>query len=349
MHPDELIMISVDDHVVEPPTLFDGRLPAKYQRSRSPRRTPAETGATFGCSTGNTPNIGLNAVAGRPEGRVRDRTDRLRGDATRHAYDIHERIKRHECRWCPGLDVLPVVPRIQRPALRPGTDKGLGPRPCCGPTTTGTSTSGAAPTPAGSSPWPYRPCGTPSHGRRGPAGGGQGVPRRDVLREPREAQASQLPQRPWDPFWTALSDEQDDGVPAHRLVVVAGRHRTRCPHRRPDHLAARQHRPGGRRSAVVAGAQEVPGTPGRPVGGRDRLDPVLPRPHGLGLRAHHGWTGQDFGNKLPSQVFPEQVVTCFIDDPARGRNAPPRRDRHHVLGADYPHSDSTWPSHRKSS
>ena len=29
---------------------------------------------------------------------------------------------------------------------------------------------------------------------------------------------------------------------------------------------------------------------------------------------HHLWTGQDFGDKLPSQVFNEHVLTCFIDD-----------------------------------
>ncbi len=30
MEINEMVMVSVDDHVVEPPNLFDGRLPAKY-------------------------------------------------------------------------------------------------------------------------------------------------------------------------------------------------------------------------------------------------------------------------------------------------------------------------------
>ena len=29
---------------------------------------------------------------------------------------------------------------------------------------------------------------------------------------------------------------------------------------------------------------------------------------------HHAWTGQDFGDQLPSQVFKERIITCFIDD-----------------------------------
>ena len=31
MNPDDLILISVDDHVVEPPDMFVGRLPKKYE------------------------------------------------------------------------------------------------------------------------------------------------------------------------------------------------------------------------------------------------------------------------------------------------------------------------------
>ena len=29
---------------------------------------------------------------------------------------------------------------------------------------------------------------------------------------------------------------------------------------------------------------------------------------------HHAWTGQDFGDRLPSEVFHEHIITCFIDD-----------------------------------
>jgi hypothetical protein len=58
---------------------------------------------------------------------------------------------------------------------------------------------------------------------------------------------------------------------------------------------------------------------------------------------HRRWTGQDFGDKLPSQVFREQVQTCFIDDETGLHN------RHYIgietltWEADCPHSDSTWP------
>ena len=39
MHVDDLIMVSVDDHVVEPPDLFEGRL-AKNHAERAPNTLP---------------------------------------------------------------------------------------------------------------------------------------------------------------------------------------------------------------------------------------------------------------------------------------------------------------------
>jgi hypothetical protein len=60
-------------------------------------------------------------------------------------------------------------------------------------------------------------------------------------------------------------------------------------------------------------------------------------------RKHHLWTGQDFGDKLPSEVFNEHVLTCFIDD-RFGVQARAALDMDNVMWeCDYPHSDSTWP------
>ena len=59
---------------------------------------------------------------------------------------------------------------------------------------------------------------------------------------------------------------------------------------------------------------------------------------------HHRWTGQDFGDKLPSQVFNEHVITCFIDDHF-GVASREYLDMDNVCWeCDYPHSDSTWPT-----
>jgi predicted TIM-barrel fold metal-dependent hydrolase len=58
---------------------------------------------------------------------------------------------------------------------------------------------------------------------------------------------------------------------------------------------------------------------------------------------HSVWTHQDFGGKLPSEVFREHFLTCFISDQVGV-------ELRHEIGidniaweADYPHSDSMWP------
>jgi hypothetical protein len=60
-------------------------------------------------------------------------------------------------------------------------------------------------------------------------------------------------------------------------------------------------------------------------------------------RHHRAWTHQDFGDRQPSDIFREHVLTCFIDDRAG-------IEMRHKIGVenitwecDYPHSDCTWP------
>src|SRR5215510_3946037 len=87
-----MIFISVDDHVVEPPDVFDGRLPQQYA-DRAPRVVRTETGNDVWTFEGGAiPNIGLNAVAGRP--REEYGVDPTAFDEMRAGcYDVHERVK----------------------------------------------------------------------------------------------------------------------------------------------------------------------------------------------------------------------------------------------------------------
>ncbi len=58
---------------------------------------------------------------------------------------------------------------------------------------------------------------------------------------------------------------------------------------------------------------------------------------------HHAWTGQDFGKKLPSEIFNEHVLTCFIDDKFRLASLDALDKDMVTSECDYPHSDSNWP------
>ena len=66
MRAEALILVSVADPLVEPPGLFDGRPPPQYS-DRAPRGEHTEKGDDVWVVEGSViPNIGLNAVAGRP-------------------------------------------------------------------------------------------------------------------------------------------------------------------------------------------------------------------------------------------------------------------------------------------
>jgi predicted TIM-barrel fold metal-dependent hydrolase len=59
---------------------------------------------------------------------------------------------------------------------------------------------------------------------------------------------------------------------------------------------------------------------------------------------HHGpWVRVDFGGKLPSEVFREHFLTCFIDDRFGCENYKSVGEDIIAYECDYPHSDCTWP------
>ena len=61
------MIISVDDHLIEPPDLFDGRMPAALAEA-APHVIELDDGRqTWVYEDGLYPNIGLNAVVGRPK------------------------------------------------------------------------------------------------------------------------------------------------------------------------------------------------------------------------------------------------------------------------------------------
>ena len=76
-------MISVDDHVVEPPHMFDGRLPAALQE-RAPQIVETDEGHQVWEFDGQRfTQVGMNAVAGRRPETVQARAVPLRADAPR--------------------------------------------------------------------------------------------------------------------------------------------------------------------------------------------------------------------------------------------------------------------------
>jgi hypothetical protein len=59
---------------------------------------------------------------------------------------------------------------------------------------------------------------------------------------------------------------------------------------------------------------------------------------------HHLWTGQDFGDLKPSDVFRRNFLTCFITDPVGVILRNEIGINNICWEMDYPHSDSNWPT-----
>lgn len=92
MNAEDLILISVDDHIAEPADMFEAHVPEKYKEF-APRVVTDENGREqwyYGKLPGR--NLGLNAVAGKP--REFYNLDASRYDEMRPGcYDVHERVQ----------------------------------------------------------------------------------------------------------------------------------------------------------------------------------------------------------------------------------------------------------------
>ena len=340
---DELIMVSVDDHVVEPPNLFDGRLPAKYQDLAPQFITRPDGTNAWRYEGQEIGNVALNAVAGRPPeeyGIEPTSFDELRPGC----YDIDERVKDMDANGVLGSLCFPSFPQFCGQLFARTEDKDVALAMVrayndwhidewCG-------------THAGR----FIPCSLPAiwdpevlaaEIRRTAAKGAHAV---TFSENPSKLGWPSLHSDHWDPFWTACSDEN---------VVV-------CMHI-------------GSSSQVVVTAPDAPMdvlitlTPMNIVQAAADLiwSPVLRKFNNLkfalseggigwipyllerldyNYERHHRWTGQDFGDRLPSQVFNEHVITCFIDDHFGVASRAYLEMDNVCWECDYPHSDSTWPT-----
>ncbi|HEY2565202.1 MAG TPA: amidohydrolase family protein [Acidimicrobiales bacterium] len=104
-------VISADDHIVEPPHVFEGRVEKKFA-DRVPRVIQKEDGTETWVYDGTElPNVGFNAVVGRPVDEWRmepTRFDEMRAGA----WDIHQRIA--------DMDLNGIYASLNFPSFLPG-------------------------------------------------------------------------------------------------------------------------------------------------------------------------------------------------------------------------------------
>src|SRR4051794_6784287 len=111
MNVNDMVLVSVDDHLVEPPQVFDGRLPAKYA-DLAPKFVTRDDGTNAWVYEGDEiTNVALNAVAGRPPeeyGMEPTSFAQLRAGG----YDIDERVNDMDANGVLGSLCFPSFPQF---------------------------------------------------------------------------------------------------------------------------------------------------------------------------------------------------------------------------------------------
>jgi len=343
MRKEDMILISVDDHVVEPPDVFEGRVPAKY-KDLAPHleHMPDGTDRWIFCDF-DIPNVGLNAVTGRPpEEYGMDPTsfEELRPGT----YDAKNRVLDMSANGVLGSLNFPSLPGFAGRLFAALDDKDAA-LALCRAYNDWHIDAWCATAPDRFIPLAVPPIWDP------------GALAAEVRRVAKKGcHAITFPENPvplglpslhtehWDPFWKACTDEGTI-VNMHigsssKLVITA----MDAP---VDVMITLQPMNIVQAAADLLFSRVFKQFPDITValseGGIGWIPYFLERVD-HSYTTHKAWTFADFGDKLPSQVFLERVVLCYIEDDFGARHAREIGTDRICIETDYPHSDAIWPN-----
>ena len=338
----DMVLVSVDDHVVEPPDLFKDRLPKKYA-DLAPQFLTKEDGTNVWSYEGTeVGNVALNAVAGRPKDEYGIEPTSF-NDIRPGCYDVNERIKDMNANGVLGALCFPSFPQFCGQMFARTEDKDVA----------------LAMLQAyndwhidewcGSQPGRFIPLALPAiwdpevlaaEVRRTAAKGAHAV---TFSENPSKLGWPSLHSDHWDPFWKACSDE---GVVACMHIGSSSQMVITSPDAPIDCLITLTPINIVQAATDLIWSSVFRRFPDVRValseGGIGWIPYFLERID-YQYKQHHTWTGQDFGDKLPSEVFDEHVLTCFIDDRFGVASREFLNMDNVMWECDYPHSDSTWP------
>jgi predicted TIM-barrel fold metal-dependent hydrolase len=342
MRTEDLILVSVDDHVVEPPDLFDGHLPTSLM-DKAPRIVRKDDGTEVWLYEGNEiPNIGLNAVSGRPPEEYGIEPTAF-SEMRQGCYLIADRIADMNANGVLGSMCFPSFPQFCGQLFSRSEDKDVGLAMLrayndwhidewCGTY------------PGRFIPLSLPPIWDPNlmaeEVKRVAAKGCHAV---TFSENPEKLGHPSFHSDYWDPFWKACSDEGTIvclHIGSSSALVITS---VEAP---IDVMITLQPMNIVQAAADLLWSRVIKNFPDLKFalseGGIGWIPYFLERVDYV-YKNHKAWTYQSFGDKLPSQVFNERIITCFIDDAFGVEN------RHHInldnitWECDYPHSDSTWP------
>jgi predicted TIM-barrel fold metal-dependent hydrolase len=339
---EDMILVSVDDHVVEPPHLFEGRVAAGYAGD-APYMVRKDDGSDVWVYDGNEiPNIALSATAGRPPeefGIDPTSMEEIRPGA----YDIHKRVKDMNANGVVGSMCFPSFPQFCGQVFGRSRDVDMG------FAMTRAYNDWHIDEWCGTYPGRFIPLALTglsdpdrmaTEVRRVAARGCRAV---TFSENPAKLGLPSLHSDHWNPFWAACEDEGT-------IVCMHIGSSSTVPLTAPDApidvgialtpvnlmMAATDllYSPVLRAYPTLKFAMSEGGLGWIPYL-MERIDYSWER--------QRNWTHQDFGGRKPSELFFERVVTCFIEDNFGLANRYAVGLDNITWECDYPHSDTSWP------
>jgi predicted TIM-barrel fold metal-dependent hydrolase len=341
MNKDDMILISVDDHIVEPPDMFKNHLAKKYI-DEAPRLVHNPDGSdTWQFRDIVIPNVALNAVAGRPKeeyGLEPQGLDEIRPGC----YKVDERVKDMNAGGILGSICFPSFPGFAgRLFVTDDPDFSLALLQAyndwhidewCGAY------------PARFIPmalpviWDAEKCA--EEVRRVAK---KGVHALTFTENPAAMGYPSFHNEYWNPLWKALCDT-NTVMNVH--IGSSGRLAITAPDAPMDVMITLQPMNIVQAAADLLWSKPIKEYPdlkiGLSEGGTGWIPYFLERADRT-FEMHSTWTHQDFGGKLPSEVFREHFLTCFISDHVGVKLRNEVGIDNIAWEADYPHSDSMWP------
>ena len=341
MNKEDMILISVDDHIVEPPDMFKNHLAKKYI-DEAPRLVHNPDGSdTWQFRDIVIPNVALNAVAGRPKeeyGLEPQGLDEIRPGC----YNVDERVKDMNAGGILGSICFPSFPGFAgRLFVTDDPDFSLALLQAyndwhidewCGAY------------PARFIPmalpviWDAEKCA--EEVRRVAK---KGVHALTFTENPAAMGYPSFHNEYWNPLWKALCDT-NTVMNVH--IGSSGRLAITAPDAPMDVMITLQPMNIVQAAADLLWSKPIKEYPdlkiGLSEGGTGWIPYFLERADRT-FEMHSTWTHQDFGGKLPSEVFREHFLTCFISDHVGVKLRNEVGIDNIAWEADYPHSDSMWP------
>jgi predicted TIM-barrel fold metal-dependent hydrolase len=342
MNLNDLVLVSVDDHVVEPPDVFDDRLPAKYVELAPKFITNPDGTNVWQYNDETVMNVALNAVAGRPKeeyGIEPTSFSQLRPGT----YDHNERVKDMSANGVLGSLCFPSFPQFCGQLFARTQDKDVA------LAMVRAYNDWHIDEWCGSHPGRFIPCALPAiwdpevmaaEIRRVAKKGCHAL---TFSENPSKLGWPSIHSDHWEPVWRACCEE---AVVVCMHIGSSSQLSITSPDAPMDVMITLQPMNIVQAAADLVWSRALRKFPDLKValseGGIGWIPYFLERID-YNYDRHHAWTGQDFGDKLPSEVFNEHVITCFIDDKF-GMASRGALDIDMVTWeCDYPHSDSNWP------